>query len=318
MHFEKIKYLAIGSIISVPVLAEKLLHRGTGGTINARYCYSVWLRHLVHAANTHISTCPTVVAELGPGDSIGSGLAALLSGSDKYFALDVMKFWDKARVLEIYESLIELFKEKAPIPDNEEFPGVFPELNDYSFPSHIITDEVLAKALNPSRLQAIREDIEKLESSNQTEHISFFIPWSDEQVIQEGLIDLAFSQAVFQYIPDLHHTYYSLYQWLKPGGLMSHQMSFTAHRTATRWNGHWTYSKREWKVINGRRKYMLNRKAYSDHLKVIDQLPFKVTINMPHQKPTMIDRKELAASFKHLTEQDLNTEGMFLQAVKDQ
>ncbi len=57
--------------------------RGTGGTISARYCYSVWLRHLCVARDYGLPTQPSVIAELGPGDSIGSGLAGLLTGPPK-------------------------------------------------------------------------------------------------------------------------------------------------------------------------------------------------------------------------------------------
>ena len=63
----------------------------TGGTSSARYCYSVWLRHLVMAYDSGLlQRPPATVAELGPGDSIGIGLAALLSGARKYHALDVV------------------------------------------------------------------------------------------------------------------------------------------------------------------------------------------------------------------------------------
>ncbi|MBM4372890.1 MAG: hypothetical protein FJ098_14650, partial [Deltaproteobacteria bacterium] len=59
--------------------------RGTGGTGSARYCYSVWLRHLVLAKDRGLlDQVPATVAELGPGDSIGIGLAALLSGATAY------------------------------------------------------------------------------------------------------------------------------------------------------------------------------------------------------------------------------------------
>src|SRR5689334_3926898 len=56
-------------------------HLGTGGSSSARYCYSVWLRHLSMAARLGLNTDPKDVAELGPGHSIGVGLAALLSGA---------------------------------------------------------------------------------------------------------------------------------------------------------------------------------------------------------------------------------------------
>src|SRR6267378_2839545 len=40
--------------------------KGTGGTVSARYCYSVWLRHLVRAAKAGCDAWPRVVAEVRP------------------------------------------------------------------------------------------------------------------------------------------------------------------------------------------------------------------------------------------------------------
>ena len=58
---------------------------------NSRYCYSVWLRHLSIINENGLDTNPNIVAELGPGDSIGMGLMALLTGSSKYYALDIVE-----------------------------------------------------------------------------------------------------------------------------------------------------------------------------------------------------------------------------------
>ena len=35
---------------------------------------------------------PTTISELGPGDSLGIGLAGLISCANRYYALDVVKF----------------------------------------------------------------------------------------------------------------------------------------------------------------------------------------------------------------------------------
>jgi hypothetical protein len=82
----------VPGISAIPAVKRRIQNRsfGTGGTNSGRYCYSVWLRHLAHAANNGLQTCPRVVAELGPGDSLGTGIAALLSGAEQYVALDVV------------------------------------------------------------------------------------------------------------------------------------------------------------------------------------------------------------------------------------
>ena len=66
---------------------------------------------------------PETVAELGPGFSLGIGLAALLSGSKRLYTLDVVKHWDNEKNLVIFEELIEFFKNKTSIPNNNEYPN---------------------------------------------------------------------------------------------------------------------------------------------------------------------------------------------------
>jgi len=84
----KLRQLAYGIATFIPGI-QSLRQKGTGGTDTSRYCYTIWLRHLVMAKSNGLNFHPKVVAELGPGDSLGIGLAALISGSDKYFAFDV-------------------------------------------------------------------------------------------------------------------------------------------------------------------------------------------------------------------------------------
>ena len=59
----KIRTLLGGIASYIPGLYEHF-SRGTGGTISARNCYSVWLRHLVMAYKNGLSTQPDTIAEL--------------------------------------------------------------------------------------------------------------------------------------------------------------------------------------------------------------------------------------------------------------
>ena len=138
------------------LLPEKFWHRGTGGTNSARYCYSVWLRHLVIAHMNGLPTAPTNVAELGPGDSLGIGLAALLSGANNYYALDIVKFANIGRNLEVFDELVELFNKRERIPDSTEFPEAYPRLESYEFPAYILTDARLRDTLDQRRVESIR------------------------------------------------------------------------------------------------------------------------------------------------------------------
>ena len=75
----KVISLVVGMATYIPGL-RILTGRRTGGTVSARYCYSVWLRHLSMLYQSALPTTFKTTAELGPGDSLGIGLAALLSG----------------------------------------------------------------------------------------------------------------------------------------------------------------------------------------------------------------------------------------------
>jgi len=88
----KIKRLLFGMATLIFPSISKYVGKGTGGTDSARYCYSVWLRHLVMAKKNDLNPYPKIVAELGPGDSIGIGLAALISGCEKYYGFDVVEY----------------------------------------------------------------------------------------------------------------------------------------------------------------------------------------------------------------------------------
>lgn len=108
------------------------------------------------ARESGLSDNPRVVAELRPGDSIGSSLAALLTGAEKYYAFDVCHYATNQRNIAMLEELARLVTDRAPIPDAHEFPRLVPQLDAYAFPSAILTENRMAHALRPDRLERIR------------------------------------------------------------------------------------------------------------------------------------------------------------------
>ena len=112
----KLKQLIHGTATFMPGL-NHYHAKGTGGTDSARYCYSIWLRHLVMAKSNGLNPYPKIVAELGPGDSLGIGLAALISGCDKYFAFDVVEHANTERNVKIFDELVTLFRDRVKTPD---------------------------------------------------------------------------------------------------------------------------------------------------------------------------------------------------------
>src|SRR3979409_1984427 len=112
----KARSLVVGLATYIPGF-QNLTGRKTGGTASARYCYAVWLRHLSMLHRSALPTTFETMAELGPGDSLGIGLAALISGTQRYLALDAVRYADSTRNLQIFDESIALFRDRAPIPD---------------------------------------------------------------------------------------------------------------------------------------------------------------------------------------------------------
>jgi SAM-dependent methyltransferase len=302
-----------------------LARHNTGGTNSARYCYSVWLRHLINAWKVNGGRVPGVVAEIGPGDSLGIGLAALLSGAGKYFAFDVLEYADNKRNLLILDEIVALFRGAAEIPSEAEFPRLKPPLDAYAFPSHILPPHELERLLAPERVEAIRSALMNFKNRRASSGITaapgpfeirYVVPWSDPREIAEGAVDMIYSQAAMEHVEDAEGTYAAAYKWLKPGGIMSNQVDLGSHGIAKEWNGHWAYSGFMWRVIKGRRPYLLNRLPHSAHLALLKKAGFAILRDQPFKDASGIGRTSLAACFSGLTDEDLVTSGFFIQAGK--
>ena len=214
---------------SARLIARQVTRRvtRTGGSGSARYCYSVWLRHLVKAAEAGLPTEPRSIVELGPGDSIGVGLAALLTGAEEYFALDQVAFARNQSNIMVFDGLVELLHQRSPIPDNLEFPEIRPRLADYSFPAEVLSDTRLAAALDPFRVARLRRAITETDGS-----IRYVAPWDDSSVLPAASADLIISQAVLEHVVNVDATYLAMARWLRPGGYLSHQIDFRSHHTS--------------------------------------------------------------------------------------
>ena len=189
---------------------------GTGGSTTAPYCYSVWLRHLKRAYEKGFEI-PRVVAELGPGDSLGVGLAALLTGAQEYYALDVKQYAKAERNIEVINNLVHLFESTMPIPDDREFPLVRPRLSSYGFPLNLAPPDLLEKTMTRTRIRAIKSIINN-EDKDKEEGITikYYAPWDKPSVIKEHTVDMIIAQAVMEHVVDLRKTYQAAYDWLKP------------------------------------------------------------------------------------------------------
>jgi SAM-dependent methyltransferase len=311
----KLGSLVVGMATYVPGL-RSLTGRKTGGTVSARYCYSVWLRHL---SMLHASALPTkfeTTVELGPGDSLGVGLAAILSGTERYLAVDAVRYADNSFNLQIFEELIALFRAQAPIPDDAEFPLVQPSLLSYAFPSDVLTSARLDAALNPKRLELIRAFISNPATTGHADaSLRYLAPW-EPGVIRDATVDLVLSQTVLEYPRDLAGIYAEMCRWLKRGGVMSHEIDFKSMGMTTEWNGHWSCSDAVWRLAAGRRRNRLNREPHSTHIALIEKMGCRIVRDERIIRPSGITRAQLAPRFRYLTDEDLITSSALIQAVK--
>jgi len=265
------------------------------------------------------SALPTTfktTAELGPGDSLGIGLAALLSGTERYIAVDAVRYADSMRNLRIFEELTALFRHRAPIPDETEFPRVQPSLPSYAFPVDVLTSARLDAALDAKRLEMIRASIGNPATTvGAAGAVCYIAPW-EPGGIREATVDLVLSQTVLEYPRDLAEIYAEMCRWLKRGGVMSHEIDFKSIGITKEWNGHWSCSDALWRLAAGRRRHRINREPHSAHIALIERSGCRIVRDQRSMRPSGITRAQLAPRFRRLTDEDLTTSSALIQAVK--
>ncbi len=300
-----------GAITRLPGWQHLWRKRGGEGTASASYCYSVWLKHLTLLHAGGMQTVPERLGELGPGHSLGVGLAAMLSGVNHYVALDMLPYATNARDLEVFEQLVEMFRQRAGRPTFG-WPDFDQYLDQNLFPSAVLSDEVLEHTLAPERLDAIRRVI----SGESVPGLSlrYCVPW--HEAVEEGAVDVILSHSVLEHVDDLATTYAALHRWLRSGGLMSHQIDLTAHAISGSWDGYRTYPDWLWWLVRGKRPYLINRTPPSEHVRLMEQNGFTVVRNLQRRADAALPARRLARRWRHLAEDDRFCDSAFIQAQK--
>lgn len=295
--------------------ARMSAYTGTGGTTTGAYCYSVWMRHLSIITRHVPGFRPHVVVEPGPGDSIGLGLAALLSGARTYHGLDVLEHASLDTNNRVLEELLQLFRARAALPDERAFPKLLPRLASYAYPAHLLDERVLEERLAEPFVSRLRAAIGGADPTL----IHYACPWSPQSVAQDSA-NLVISQVALQdmdHVPerdDLHENLRVMASWLKPGGVMSHQIDFSCPGGDV-WNHHWAYSSLSWKIIRGQRPYYVNRAPLSEYVRLFAAVGCEV-VGVEPSAATGMPRDKLAAPFRQLPEADLHAKAALVVAVK--
>jgi hypothetical protein len=247
---------------SVVVPPLRTVHkRNPMSALNAEFCYSIFLRHYSHAVPHFRSSIPEVVAELGPGSSLGVGLCALMFGAKIYYALDFVDHTDPTRNLRVFNALVEMLHERRPVPRHE---GTFPEPANWEFPAGFVMP-------NNDRIQAIRDDL----VSETTKFIRVVAPWTSSGVPSEN-VGWLWSHSVMEHIDEIEQVWKCYAAWLAHDGVMTHNIDYHCHGLAKHWDGHWSINDFCWKVIRGRRPYLLNRLPHSAQMALANNSGFEV------------------------------------------
>jgi hypothetical protein len=279
----------------------------------------VWFRHLLAAAKAGAAVRLERVVELGPGDSLGVSIAALLSGAAQCTSLDVVAHNDPEHDLMVFGQLVELFRQRASLPPDEEFPLMLPHGTASAFPRDLAPDGAVDAALAAPRLEAIRAAIPRRDLAADLP-LRYLCPWS-EDVVPAGSIDYVISQGVLQ---DMDHepgrdtltrAFVSMARWLRPGGTMSHQVDLSAP-IGTAWNDHWAIGDTRWRLTRGRRPYYLNRVPLSEYLRLCRAHGFDVLGVTREPAPPGRSREEVAPAFRHLPDEDFATSAVHFVARK--
>ena len=311
----RVKPIITGLATRLPRLAEIQSSGKGGGTRSAPYCYGVWMKHLTLLCSGSGASIPKVVLELGPGYTLGTGMCALLSGADHYYALDAVPYAHLDTDLRLFDDLVSMFRVKAPHQPNG-WPNIDPLLDTNRFPSHILTDDLLANSLAEERLEQIRAGFRYPNTDQGRIRVNYIAPWKDALAITANTVDHVFSHTVLQHVAHLEKTYASMARWLRVDGTMTHQLDFSCMHLSRKWNGHWACPEWLWGIIAGNRPYFINREPLSTHISLMRRYALYITCIIRMERNDGIRRDQLAKRWKTISNINLQCSGAFVQAKK--
>ncbi len=302
----KARHIILGMLTWVPNLnAWRQRRASTGGSDSARYCYSVWFRHLTMLDRWGFKISGAHIGELGPGDSLGVGLTGLLSGAARYVGLDIVPYSAKADLEKMFDELLRMYTKEERVPDDKEFPFVRPRIDSYEFPRDVVDRRNIS-----TKAEEIRNQLKG--GLNSGSLLGYRVPWMSLPQIEEASLDLIFSQAVLEHVDSLEETYRAMFAWLKPGGYASHVIDFRAHGRSPFWNGHWAYSDWQWRLVRGKREFLLNREPLSTHVILAKKVGFELLVIEQNQALNGLEVQALAPRFRRIDADDAHTSEVFL------
>ena len=108
-----------------------------------------------------------------------------------------------------------------------------------------------------------------------------------------------------EHVNDIEMSYKAMADWIKPGGYMSHQIDMSAHGVTSKWNGYRQYPDFIWRMIVGKKPYLINREPCSKHLSLIKKNGFSELCCMKKYDDDGIERSLLSSRWKSISDDDL-------------
>ena len=278
--------------------------RGTG---SSRYCYAVFLRHYSHLARFTDGRLPEVIVELGPGYSLGTGLAGLIAGAERCIGLDVQNHMRVADNLRVFDELVALFRARTPVPRDV---AIATDPVDWVFPPSLAAG--LERALDDRRIAAIRRDI----ADGTGLFVDIVAPWSDRAVLAAGSVGWLISNAVMEHVDDVSAVYENAATWLAPGGFMTHEIDFSSHQLTRHWNGHWAVPSQLWRLTKGARPYLINRLPVQEQLEAMRRQGLEVLQEVRVGREDGLRQADFAAAFAGMSDKDARTHIAFVIGQK--
>ena len=302
------KPLAKGLLSHFPVPGWRNPHK-IGMTIDPLYNYAVFIRHFgEYCEVTGAAAPPTVVCEVGPGSSLGVGFLALLLGCERYLAFDNEAQVDHARNERDIGELTHLLRADTPAPVRDFWSGMFP------MPVNESIDQIICGLKGDAPRRAMR--VAAAIKDDDQDVLTYTAPWTGADPEHDAEVDWLLSHSVLEHVDDLASLYARMARMVRRGGIMTHLVDFWSHGLSPVWNGHWAITERGWKVMAGKRSYLLNRVPWSVHEQLLRDNGFELLGRNVERRSDGLVPSRMAAGFKAMSDEDARSRMVFFSAQK--
>jgi len=119
-----------------------------------------------------------------------------------------------------------------------------------------------------------------------------------------------------EHIEDIDSFYQQTYSFLKPNGYLSSVIDYGAHEFSNNWFEHYYYNDNFWKFLMHGRKYIINRRTHSEHLKALEKAGFAIVTDR-RSLDKKADFNRITKSIKNrFNEEDFQTKSGIILAKK--